>query len=62
MSSTAARLVPVALSKRFEAITEDIMTIRIKHRDKTGIQMQQAGYFAGSERCRSCFAGVLYGI
>ena len=29
-------------SPRFEAIMEDIMTIRIKHRDKTSISIQQA--------------------
>ena len=42
ISSTAARLATVALSIRFEAITEDIMTTRTKHRDKTSISLQQA--------------------
>ena len=42
MSSTAARLVSVALSMGFEAITEDILTTRIKHRDKTSVSAQQA--------------------
>ena len=37
------------------------MTIRIRQRDKTSIQMQQAGYLAGYERYNSCFAGVSYG-
>ena len=41
---------------------EDITTTRINHGDKTTIQMRQAGYFSGYERCTPCFAGVSYGI
>ena len=44
MSSTAARLVSVALPMRFEAITEVIMTIQIKHWDQTRISVQQADF------------------
>ena len=60
MSSTVARLVSVTLSMRFEAIVEDIMTIRIAHHDKTSVAVQRADIPAVTTDAHSCFAGVLY--
>ena len=41
MSSTEDRLGSVVLSMGFEAFMEDIMAIRIIHRDKNSISIQQ---------------------
>ena len=40
---------------------EDIITIRIKHRDKTSISMHHADISPVTTGCDSCFAGVLCG-
>jgi hypothetical protein len=42
-------------------IIEDIMPIRIRHRDKTTISLQQAGISQVATDSIHRFAGVLYG-
>ena len=42
LTANPVRGMSAALSMRFQAIMEDIMTIRIQHRDKTSISIQRA--------------------